>query len=76
MIQKVEMFTIKCDNCGKLYEDEHQGFCAWNYEGAAWEYASEENWIREDDKHYCPNCYEYDDDDNLIIKPVKSDTAS
>ena len=31
---------------------------------------NEENWIKDEDNpgtHYCPDCYEYDDDDNLVI---------
>jgi len=72
MIQTMEMFTIKCDNCGKLFEDEHMGYCAWGAESDAWEIASESGWITEDfDTHYCPNCYSYDDNDNLVLKEVK-----
>jgi hypothetical protein len=29
--------------------------------------AMEADWIREGDEHYCTDCFEYDDDDNLII---------
>jgi len=76
MILRLDYYTVVCDNCGKQYCDEQNGYSAWNYEHAAMEYASEEGWLKEDDKHYCPDCYEYDDNDNLIIKPVKSDTVS
>jgi hypothetical protein len=76
MILRMDYYTVKCDNCGKLYADEYSGYSAWNDENGAMEYASEADWIKEDDKHYCPDCYEYDDDDNLIIKPVKNGEAS
>lgn len=62
------MFTIKCDNCGKLFEDSHQGFCAWTTESGAWENASDSGWIRDKEGvHYCPDCYFFDDDDNLVL---------
>ena len=32
----------------------------------------EANWVNENDKHFCTNCYEYDDDYNLIIKEYES----
>lgn len=77
MIQKVEMFTVKCDNCGKLFEDEYQGFCAWNCENGAWDNASDWDWHKEDlDTHYCPDCYSFDDEGNLIIKKLDADAAS
>ena len=77
MIEKIEMFTIKCDNCGKLFEDEYQCFCAWNCENGAWDNARESDWKKKDaDTHYCPDCYSYDDEDNLILKKVGDDAAS
>jgi hypothetical protein len=30
--------------------------------------AMEANFINEGDEHYCPDCYSYDDEDNLVIK--------
>lgn len=70
MIQKMEMFTIKCDNCEKLFEDEHQGFCAWNCKIGAWDNANESGWIKNEgiDIHYCPDCYYFDEEDDLILK--------
>ena len=69
MKETIEMFTIKCNNCGKLFEDEYEGYCAWVDAEGAWEEAQEYSWIREaQDVHYCPACYSYDSDDNLIIK--------
>jgi hypothetical protein len=71
MKQEVEMFTIKCDNCGTLFEDGYNGYSCWGDVNDAWENASESDWIEADfDVHYCPNCYSYDDNDNLIIKSI------
>ena len=71
MILRMDYYTVKCDNCGKIYSDEHSGYSAWNDADGAMEYASESDWIKEDnDTHYCPDCYSYDDEDNLILKEI------
>jgi hypothetical protein len=66
-IEKMEMFTVICDNC-KTSADEDTPYSCWNDESTAKDVAMEAGYIYEDDKHYCPNCYEYDENDNLIIK--------
>lgn len=70
MIQEVKMFTVVCDNCGVDVNKDAEYSC-WNDRSYAEENAMECNWIKQDDKHYCDDCYSYDDDDNLIIKPLK-----
>ena len=69
MILKVEMFTVRCDNCGKLSGDDAEYSC-WNDESTALDMASESDWIIEDDKHYCPDCYSYNDEDELTLKTI------
>jgi hypothetical protein len=71
MIKELKMFTVICDNCKKSADDETDYSC-WNEENFAEDVALEAGYIKEDDKHYCSNCFEYDDDDNLIIKPIKN----
>jgi hypothetical protein len=66
MIQEVKMYTVLCDNCKKSADDDTDYSC-WNDTNAAREVAMNDNWINEDDKDYCPDCYSYDDEDNLII---------
>jgi len=66
-IEKVEMFTVVCDNCKKS-ADENTDYSCWNCENGAQDVAMEAGYLKEEDKHYCPDCFEYDDDDNLIIK--------
>lgn len=65
-IKKIEMYTVICDNCNKS-ADENTDYSCWNDSGYAEEVAQEANFIKENNKHYCNNCYEYDEDDNLII---------
>jgi predicted acetyltransferase len=71
MIKKVDCFTVVCDLCGKdAFEgDEING---WNDESFAESYAEDEDFKTDGDKHYCPDCYHYDDDDNLVIKSVET----
>lgn len=71
MIKEITTYTVICDNCGKdLFSDsEYTGFSDAGY--VEFE-ASESDWMENDGKHYCTDCYEYDDEDNLIIKPKNS----
>ncbi len=71
MIKELKMYTIICDGCGKdvCNGSEYSG---WDDVDYVWDTADEESWIKNEDyddtHHYCPECYEYDDDDNLVIK--------
>jgi hypothetical protein len=67
MIKEVKMFTIICDGCGKDV-NEGEEICAWNDKSYIEDVAYDSDWKTVDDKHYCTNCYEYDDNDQLIIK--------
>ena len=66
MIKELKIFTVICDNCGAdAFEGtEHSGY---SDEGFVKEEAIEDGWKEEEEKHYCPKCYKYDDDDNLVI---------
>lgn len=68
MIKEVKMYTVICDNCGKdaLEGDEYS---CWSEPFAASEIADEKGWHIDNTENlaYCPDCWEYDDDDNLVI---------
>jgi len=66
MIVKVEMYTVECDNCKKTRGSESEYSC-WNDEAYALEEAIDSDWIEHEGKHYCPDCYKIDDDDNITI---------
>lgn len=66
MIKEVKMYTVVCDNCGKDVNEGAEYSC-WNDKNYADDVAMESDWYRVDDKHYCQDCAEYDDDDNLTI---------
>ena len=65
-IQKVEMFTVICDNCQES-ADEGTDYSCWNDENQAKEVAMEANFINENGNDYCPKCYEYNEEDELTI---------
>jgi hypothetical protein len=62
MIQKVEMFTVVCERCGKQYSNDDLGYCAWVDGSSAREDAEECGWQSIEGKDYCPDCYEYDEE--------------
>lgn len=74
MIKEVTMFSLFCDNCGKdLLEDTE--FAGYDEKGFLLEIAKESDWqtlvggfLDEVESHYCPDCYEYDDNDELVIR--------
>lgn len=65
-IEKVKMFTVVCDNC-KVSADEGTDYSCWNDENHAKEVAMESGFVTENNNHYCPKCYEYNDEDELVI---------
>lgn len=63
-IVKEYFYNIQCDRCGKLANEE-----LWrNDVGFAKEDADESEFIEVEGKHYCPDCYTIDDEDNIVIK--------
>lgn len=66
MIKEVKMYTVVCDNCGKDVNEGAEYSC-WNDKRYAQDIAMEADWLSEGDKHYCQDCFSYDDEDNLII---------
>lgn len=71
MIHKVECVTLSCDNCKKDFVEYHNGFSIFVDENSAYEEASNDNWFRDKDKCYCPDCYSFDEEENLIIKKLE-----
>ena len=70
MYHEEKCVSITCDNCGETYTNDHSGFSWFPNNSDAYEEAGDDGWHEtEDEKHYCPDCHEIDDDDNLIIKP-------
>jgi hypothetical protein len=63
MIVKKEFYNIKCDCCGRVADE------MWHDTEEIVRYiATESGWLLHWDKAYCPDCYDFDGNDNLIIK--------
>jgi hypothetical protein len=64
MIKTIKSYRVICDGCGI------------EVDGYSWELdlldlldlAFIDNWIEHEDGNYCPDCYELDDNDNIIIQ--------
>ncbi len=70
MIIKEYFYAIECDNCKKVAgSNEHDSAWLPDEDGAKDNAVNGEQWHEEGDKHYCPHCFSFDDEDNLIIKP-------
>lgn len=65
-----ELFcNIKCDCCGEILDN-----ALWLPKGQKEfldTFLKGSNWIEVDGKHYCPNCYSYDNNDSLVINKQK-----
>ena len=61
------MYTVECDNC-KSVRGEGCEYSCWNDENYAVEEATDNEWIEDNGKHYCPDCYTLDSDDNIVLK--------
>lgn len=78
MIYEVKMFSATCDNCKTDWYDDHNGWCAMSDRNTMREMLHNCEWHIEDGgeienrKCYCPDCFEYDDDDNFVLKSDKS----
>ena len=74
-VEKVQMFTVICDNC-KESADEGTDYSCWNDENGAKDVAMEAGFIADNDNHYCPKCYHYNDEDELIINTERTNENS
>ena len=64
MIDKKEYFNIKCDCCGQTIDEQY-----WDEPDYPESLVNECGWkATEDGKHYCLDCYEWDDEDHLVTK--------
>lgn len=69
MIKEKRMFTVICDRCGADALAESEYSC-WESEDVAIDDAVD-NWDYQiiDGKHFCPECWTWSDDEEIIIKP-------
>lgn len=70
MIKELTMYTVVCDNCA-IDCNEGEEYSGWSEEWYAEEIADNCGWLKQDDCHYCEPCWNYDDDDNIIINKAR-----
>lgn len=56
IVEKTPLFGLRCDLCGRTFED-FDGFSCWADDGIAEELAGDEEWQKIDGKWYCSDCY-------------------
>lgn len=64
MIEDKKFYNIRCDGCGRLLDEE-----TWwdDREALTSTTLCDCNWIGcEGGRHYCDECWHYDDDDNIV----------
>ena len=67
---KVESFKIVCDCCGETFHDGNDFVCYTDDADGSQinEEAESAGWIEIGDEHFCPDCFSFGDDDNIVIK--------
>lgn len=67
MEKQFDCYTFICDNCGNDAFEDDDHIC-WIGQEIAWDMAREAGWIKHQNKHYCENCWQYDESDTIEIK--------
>lgn len=71
MIEELKMYTVLCDNCGADSCDggEYSGYVD---KSTALDNAMNSDFIEHEEKHYCDNCWSYDDNDEIAIDQTRT----
>jgi len=67
MIQEKTFYGCKCDACGQFLPSEWDDAAYYDNEEFVEQLAKDSDWITARGKHYCPDCYHYGDNDELIL---------
>ena len=66
MIKEVKMFTVICDRCGKdVCKDDD--YSCWSDSDFALDIATEKGWQEIECKHYCNDCWKWNEDETEMI---------
>jgi len=78
MITKKQMFGVRCDNCQEDFVSVN-GFIAMTEKEHMENEAIDSDWIVEKNKcsvlHLCPDCFSFDDNDEIQINPERRKEA-
>ena len=61
MIIERTFYAIQCDSC-KIKAKNYEGHAFWQDKSISREFAIASEWHEERDKHYCPECYSFDEE--------------
>ena len=67
MIKEVKAFELHCDRCDEKYVEYHSDYCMWGESELAIESAMNDDWVEHNGGHYCPKCYKFDDDGEIVF---------
>ena len=68
MIVPEIFYGVKCNRCGEMFESGDYAY--YSDESSVLDEALECDWIEQNGKHYCPNCYTQDEEtDEFKIYP-------
>ena len=75
MIRPVTLYEGICDGCGKRLEYDGGAISAWYDQLTVSELMQDSEWLEINGKHYCPDCYEYDESINEYVPKKKGDKS-
>ena len=70
MFIQVECWNVKCDGCGLEFDGGE--FSGWNDKSYSYDVAQNEDWEEIDGSHYCPECWQWNEDETEVIPKIKS----
>ena len=65
MLIEITLYSAECDRCGKTFH------ALFNSENDLNIELNKYNWHDTGDYHFCPDCYTINENDELIVKPIK-----
>ena len=66
MIKLVTMYSIVCNRCGRTFCEDNTTITGADKKSARG-YALESGWVEIGDKHYCPDCFKFNDILSLYV---------
>lgn len=64
------MYAAKCDNCSEEVKLGGGEYSAYAEQDGVIDEMIASDYHFAGDKHYCPDCWSLDDEDNIVLKPV------
>ena len=68
-IEKIEAYICTCDNCGETYDN--GDYIPMGADESHLKDMMGSDWIETDGKYYCLECYQIDDNDNIVLDETR-----